>query len=76
MQLQTNTSTHLKRFNSSIYAIKELLDAQKVDGYEFMIDTLLTAYYGIDDIVNHIEQIQREEQIKRAQEYMSKQNKG
>ncbi len=61
MQLQTNTSTNLKRLNSSIYAIKELLDAQQVDGHEFMIDTLLSAYYGIDKIVSHIEQIQRED---------------
>jgi len=75
MQLQTNTPTQLRRLNSSIYAIKELLDAQKVDGYEFMIDTLLSAYYGIDDIVNHIEQIQREERIKRAQQYQTE-NKG
>lgn len=73
MTLHTNTSTHLRRLNSTVYAVKELIDAQKVDGYEFMIDTLLTAYYGIEDIVNHIDQIQREEQIKRAQEYMNKQ---
>jgi hypothetical protein len=70
MELQLNTSTQLRRYNSAIYAVKELLEAQKIDGYEFMIDTLMTSYYGIDDIVLHIENKQREDQIKRAQKYM------
>ena len=70
MELQIGTSTKLRRLNSAIYAIKELISAQKLDGSDFMIDTLMTSYYGIDEIVIHIEEKESEALIKRQQEYL------
>jgi len=75
MQLSTLTSTNLKRYNSAVFAVKELIQVQKIDGYDHLIDTLMMAYYGIDDIVIEIEQLQRQKQIKRAQQFQN-QNEG
>jgi len=61
------TTLHLKRYSSMIYSIKELIQAQKIDGYDHMIDTLLVAMYGIEDIITDLEQIQREEFIRQEQ---------
>lgn len=64
MHLPTNTTTHLRRYNNAIYSIKELISAYKIDGYEHMIDTLMMAYYGIDNIIEKLEERESEEQIK------------
>lgn len=74
MQLSELTPTHLKRFNSAIYSVKELIQIQKVDGYDHLVDTLMMAYYGIETIVQDMEQLQREEHIKRYEEYKTKQH--
>lgn len=68
MQIDPLTPTHLKRYNSAIFAVKELIEAQHVDGYEFLIDTLMMAFYGIDDIVSELEIQQRQDILKKAME--------
>ena len=69
MTLDTNTATHLKRHNAAIYAIKELIQTQQLDNTEFITDTLLGAYFGIANIVEQIEQQERENMIRRAENY-------
>lgn len=70
MELQPLTGTNLKRYNSMIFAVKEIISSQKIDGHDYLTDTLITAYYGIEDILYHIEELERERVIKRNQEFM------
>jgi hypothetical protein len=72
MQLQPTTPLTLRRLNSSIYAVKELIAMQRIDGYDHLIDTLLMAYYGIGRIVDELEQFERETQIQRMQSKLAK----
>lgn len=65
MKLNPLTSTHFERHLSAVYAVKEIISLQKIDEHKFMVDTLMTAYYGLEDILEDIQQIQREEFIKR-----------
>jgi len=65
MQLHGLTTTNFKRHLSAIYAIKELIQSQKMDEYEFMTDTLMVSYYGLQDMLEELEAIQREEIAKR-----------
>ncbi|PLY04897.1 MAG: hypothetical protein C0625_15410 [Arcobacter sp.] len=73
MELSRFTGTNLKRYNSMIFAVKELIDNQKIDGYDYMTDTLVTAYYGIENIIEEIEKLERDALIKRQQEYIKQQ---
>lgn len=59
-------ATNLKRYNSAIYSVKELIKAQKIDDYEHLIDTIMLAYYGIEGIITDMEIQNREELIKQA----------
>jgi len=68
MQINPLTPLHLKRYNSAIFAVKELIEAQHVDGYEFMIDTLMMAFFGIEHIVSELEIQQRQDLLKKAME--------
>ncbi len=67
MTIDPLTPTNLKRYNAAVYAVKELIEAQHLDGYEFMTETLMIAFYGIEDIVAKLEARQREDIIKRRQ---------
>lgn len=66
MKLDGLTTTHFKRHLSAIYAIKELIEAQQIDNYEFMVDVLMSSYYGLDNILRDIEAFHREQFIQRA----------
>lgn len=66
MQNNLLIATHLKRFNSAIYSVKELIEVHRVDGYDHLIDTLMVSYYGIEEIISEMEIKNREEMIKRA----------
>ncbi len=65
MKLPSLTGLNLKRYNSMIFAVKELIDNQKIDGYDYMTDTLVTAFYGIENIIEDIEKLERDALIKR-----------
>ncbi len=75
MELQPLTAINLKRYNSMIFAVKELISSQKIDGHDYMTDTLMTAFYGIEDILYHIEELERERIIKLNQEFMRNRQK-
>lgn len=61
MKLDGLTTTHFKRHLSAIYAIKELIQAQQIDNYEFMVDTLMSSNYGLENILRDIEAFHREQ---------------
>ncbi len=60
MNFPTMATTELRRYSNAVYSVKELISKERVDGYEHMIDTLLLAVYGIEDIIVQLNQYQSE----------------
>lgn len=72
MQIPILTTTNLHRHAAAVYAICQLIKSEGLDNHEFMSDTLLGVYYGIEEIASGLEQVAREERIKNAASFINK----